>query len=266
MVLKASKDEPSVQHTPDGMAPPVAFIIGAGSNVGQAVGETLKGLGYKVALGSRSGKTPGDGFLAVKIDITDPKTVAAAFNTVTAELGIPSVVIFNPNSYEHLPKEKDPLSLPYASFQRHVTFGTAVFDAAQHALAGFRKLGPSSAGAPRTFITTGNVSPFWKPSATFVTIQVQKVVSLYLSELFAGSYKKEGFQFYFALQVNEKGGPPVDGEFSGDAHAAAYKRILESASQGEYDVWFLKDGSPYTGPKPGQPTDGELRLVTNNIA
>ncbi|KAI0049511.1 hypothetical protein FA95DRAFT_1604326 [Auriscalpium vulgare] len=270
---------------------PVAFVIGAGNVIGQAVGSTLKDEGYQVALGSRTGANFGDGFLSVKIDVLEPATVAAAFDEVTRHLGPPAVVVFNREwcssmiprrhaldgfsfkavSFEHIPTEDDPLSLPREAFEKHLALGTAVFDAARHALAGFRKLDPGGAGSPRSFIVTGNIAPFWVPKAKYLTIQLQKVIAAYLTELFAGSYRTEGVQwvfhkidesiycdaddvvrFYFALQVTAQGGPP-ESELSGEAHAIAYKRILENSSQGEWDVWFVADGSPYTGDKPGLP-------------
>ncbi|KAI0049510.1 hypothetical protein FA95DRAFT_859197 [Auriscalpium vulgare] len=234
------------------MTVPAAFIIGAGSNVGKAVAQVLKDLGYAVALGSRSGASLGDEFLTIKVDATEPASVSAAFNKVTSELGPPSVVVYNAASFEPIPTAEDALSLPRETFEKHLALGTALFDASQHALTGFRKLGINSAGAPRTFIVTGNIAPWRDAKASYITIQSQKLVEKYLTELFATSYKKEGFQFYFALQVTSAGGAAQE-EFNAKAHAVAYKRILEKTSQSDYDVWFVADGSPYEGPKPGPP-------------
>ncbi|KAI0049512.1 hypothetical protein FA95DRAFT_1556805 [Auriscalpium vulgare] len=142
------------------MPPPVAFIIGAGWNVGRSVASTLKGLGYKIALGSRSPPGFTGDFLYVRMDATKPDDVAEAFDKVTKELGPPHVVIFNPCTFQPIPRPGDPLSLSRPAFERHIAIGTAVFDSAQHALAGFRKLGPGTPGSPRTFIVTGNIAPF----------------------------------------------------------------------------------------------------------
>ena len=73
----------------------VAFIIGAGPNVGQSVGRTLAQNGYQVAAGSRSAKPNEDGFLPVALDVAKPESIERAFQTVTKELGPPNVVIFN---------------------------------------------------------------------------------------------------------------------------------------------------------------------------
>lgn len=80
------------------MPSPIAFIIGAGSNVGKSVAEMLLKNGYKVALGSRKldQNVDKDGFLPVTVDVTKPETIASAFKTVEEKLGAPaSVVVYN---------------------------------------------------------------------------------------------------------------------------------------------------------------------------
>ena len=80
------------------MPSPIAFIIGAGSNVGKSVGEMLLKNGYKVALGSRrlDQNADKDGFFPVTVDVTKPETIASAFKTVEEKLGAPaSVVVYN---------------------------------------------------------------------------------------------------------------------------------------------------------------------------
>lgn len=71
----------------------VAFIIGAGPNVGSAVAAKLQGGGYKVAVGSRNPKAE-EGYFPVKLDIEDRKSVLSALDTVNKELGPVNVVIF----------------------------------------------------------------------------------------------------------------------------------------------------------------------------
>jgi NAD(P)-dependent dehydrogenase (short-subunit alcohol dehydrogenase family) len=77
------------------MSPPVAFIIGAGANVGRHTAAALKAKGYKVALGSRNPDQTDDGFFGVAVEAQHPESIRAAFAKVNAELGVPSVVIFN---------------------------------------------------------------------------------------------------------------------------------------------------------------------------
>ncbi|KAG8794973.1 hypothetical protein FRC17_008205, partial [Serendipita sp. 399] len=75
----------------------VALILGAGQRIGQGVASRLVADGYKVALGSRSGTdSGGNGTIRVKVDVTKPEEIAAAFATSEKELGAPvSVVVFN---------------------------------------------------------------------------------------------------------------------------------------------------------------------------
>jgi NAD(P)-dependent dehydrogenase (short-subunit alcohol dehydrogenase family) len=77
---------------------PVAFIIGAGSNVGTSVAQRFLQEGYKVAVGSRnpdSSKLREAGFYPVKIDVTDHATITAAFESLNQELGPANVVVYN---------------------------------------------------------------------------------------------------------------------------------------------------------------------------
>jgi NAD(P)-dependent dehydrogenase (short-subunit alcohol dehydrogenase family) len=72
----------------------VAFIIGAGPNVGSAVAAKLKDEGYKVAWGSRNPKVE-EGYFPVKLDIQDKESILSGLDTVNRELGPVNVVIIN---------------------------------------------------------------------------------------------------------------------------------------------------------------------------
>jgi NAD(P)-dependent dehydrogenase (short-subunit alcohol dehydrogenase family) len=76
---------------------PVLFILGAGPNIGLSVAHAFAARGYKIALATRSFQNGigEDGFLRLKLDLTNTKDIPAAFDKVTKELGIPSVVIYN---------------------------------------------------------------------------------------------------------------------------------------------------------------------------
>lgn len=82
------------------MAPLIAFIIGAGKNVGEHTAAALKAKGYQVALGSRKPvveQLKKDGYFPVTVDGGNPESVQTAFAHVNKELGgaHPNVVIFN---------------------------------------------------------------------------------------------------------------------------------------------------------------------------
>jgi NAD(P)-dependent dehydrogenase (short-subunit alcohol dehydrogenase family) len=76
---------------------PIALILGAGSNIGHHVGKSFAEKGYKIALAARSIKeqdsTPDQ--LNIQSDFSNPDSVVETFAKVKAQLGIPSVVIYN---------------------------------------------------------------------------------------------------------------------------------------------------------------------------
>ena len=83
---------------------PVAVVAGAGPGNGAALGRRFANGGYAVALLARhvakiaevAGKI--DGAVAYACDVSDPASVAAAFDTITAELGVVDVLLFNAGS------------------------------------------------------------------------------------------------------------------------------------------------------------------------
>lgn len=76
---------------------PVALILGAGPNIGQAVARTFASKGYKVALASRSLKEADstENQLNIPSDFSKTDDVVNAFTKVKKVFGIPSVVIYN---------------------------------------------------------------------------------------------------------------------------------------------------------------------------
>lgn len=76
---------------------PVALILGAGPNIGQAVARTFASKGYKVALAARSLKEADstENQLNIKTDFANTDDVVNAFDKVNKAFGIPSVVVYN---------------------------------------------------------------------------------------------------------------------------------------------------------------------------
>lgn len=81
------------------MSTRIAFIIGAGSNVGRSVALKLKAEGYKVAVGSRNpdiAEAKKNGFLPVTVDISNISAIDQGFKAVQESYGgPPNVVVFN---------------------------------------------------------------------------------------------------------------------------------------------------------------------------
>ncbi|KAJ7288533.1 hypothetical protein C8J57DRAFT_1280591 [Mycena rebaudengoi] len=219
------------------MSPPVAFIIGAGANVGRHTAAALKAKGYKVALGSRNPDKTDDGFFGVAVEAQHPESIKAAFAKVNAELGVPSVVIFNAAVPE------DPVTLSVESLTDQTALGLAVFAAAQEYVRGARAGLPE--GTLKTFIATGNPLPFIPATnPMWLGLNIQKLVQWRLVELFTSAYSKENFRFYYATLVGEKGGllEPLSGFFtSGPQHAKVYTDLITRKDQADWDYRFTLD-------------------------
>lgn len=79
---------------------PVVLILGAGSNIGQAIARTFASKGYKIALAARSLKEADstDNQLNIPSDFSKTDDVVSAFTKVKKVFGVPSVVIYNGKS------------------------------------------------------------------------------------------------------------------------------------------------------------------------
>jgi NAD(P)-dependent dehydrogenase (short-subunit alcohol dehydrogenase family) len=76
---------------------PLVLLLGAGSNIGQAVAKKFLAGGYHVALAAR--KLPDRKMSSqewtYKFDLSNPSAVEDLFAKVSEDAGIPSVVIVN---------------------------------------------------------------------------------------------------------------------------------------------------------------------------
>ncbi|SKA27786.1 SDR family NAD(P)-dependent oxidoreductase [Consotaella salsifontis] len=84
----------------------IALVTGSDSGIGRAIAEELASEGADVAVTYHSDqdgaeetlrgvKGHGRHGIVVKIDVTDEKSVAEAFNKITSELGVPDILINN---------------------------------------------------------------------------------------------------------------------------------------------------------------------------
>ncbi|KAF7345081.1 hypothetical protein MVEN_01671600 [Mycena venus] len=228
----------------------IAFIIGAGQNIGQHTAAALKAKGYQVALGSRKPvveQVRKDGYFPVAVDAESPESIQAAFAQINKDLGPPSVVIFNAAVVVPAPTPEDPLTLSVADFKRQTDVGVSVYAAAQEAVKGFRT--EALKNAQKTFITTGNALP-WLPAANGARIglNIQKVLEWRLSEIFSNVYAKEGARFYFASLVGDTGSfvDPITNFFtSGPQHAQVYLELITRKDQADWDYRFTLEGKQW---------------------
>lgn len=79
------------------MTKPIAFIIGAGKNIGLSTAAILQSRGYRIALAARSLK-PQDSTtetLHLALDLSKPEAVGPVFASLRKQWGEPSVVFYN---------------------------------------------------------------------------------------------------------------------------------------------------------------------------
>ncbi|KAF7348169.1 hypothetical protein MSAN_01769800 [Mycena sanguinolenta] len=229
----------------------IAFIIGAGKNIGEHTAAALKAKGYKVALGSRKpaiDQVKKDGYLPVVVNVESPESVKTAFSQVTKELGPPNVVIFNAATFVPPPVPEDPLSQPLEVFKQHTDVGLALYAAAQEALAGFRS--EIHKDVPKTFIVTGNPLPWVTINRPgWLGMNVEKTFKWRLIEILSDAYSKEGIRFHYATLVGESGGiiDPLSKFFtSGAQHAQVYLDLVTRKDQADWDYRFTFDGKQWT--------------------
>jgi 3-oxoacyl-[acyl-carrier protein] reductase len=74
----------------------VAFVTGGNRGIGLATALALQGSGHTVVIGSRDPSiTPPDRMGVVKIDVSDPDSINAAFDTIESDFGSVDVLVAN---------------------------------------------------------------------------------------------------------------------------------------------------------------------------
>lgn len=192
------------------MSKPIAFIIGAGKNIGAGVANVLQSKGYRVALAARSLKQEDSTSdkLHLSVDLSNPDSISPAFATLRKQWGEPSVVLYNGKRRQHstlshhrltiftaaavhFTSSEDPISPSVADFTHDLTLNTiSLYAAAKESLASFDKI-PSSVS--KTFFYTGN-SLNVTPQPALMTLGVGKTASAHIIDLASGAYGKKGYQ------------------------------------------------------------------------
>ncbi|KAJ7822458.1 hypothetical protein B0H13DRAFT_2291481 [Mycena leptocephala] len=233
------------------MSPLIAFIIGAGRNIGEHTAAALKAKGYQVALGSRKpdeDQIKKDGYFPVAIDAESPE----------ASKSLRPIERSWVRQMRHLQRcilcaatcPEDPLTLSLEGFKQQTDVGLSVYAAAQEAMRGFRS--ETHKGTLKTFIVTGNALP-WIPASdipSFFGMNIQKVMEWRLMEIFSSAYSKEQARFYYVSLVDaETGGviEPLSSFYtSGPQHAQVYLDLITRGDQADWEYRFTLDGKQWT--------------------
>lgn len=174
------------------MSKPIAFIIGAGKNIGAGVANALQSKGYRVALAARSHKqddSTGDR-LHLSVDLSNPDSVAPAFTSIRKQWGEPAVVFYNAAA-AHFTSESDPFATSVADYALDLTINnTSLYAAIKESVAGFDKLDSS---VPKAFLYTGNILNT-KTMPGLLTLGVGKSASAHVVELADSVYRKKGYK------------------------------------------------------------------------
>ncbi|PNP55307.1 hypothetical protein THARTR1_04449 [Trichoderma harzianum] len=200
----------------------IALILGAGSNVGQALSSTFSQAGYKVALVSRSAKESSSATqVSIAADLTNPDAIPPIFASVRKALGAdPNVVVYNAAGFE------SDLRL----------MNTSAYVAAREAVAGFEKLDKS---LPKAFIYTGNwLNAVTMSNPTHVTLGSGKSAAASWIGAASVHYKEKGYGFYFADERTPEG-KAVGNNISGPAHAEVYLQLAEGKVDAPWHTTFV---------------------------
>ncbi|KAI1097743.1 NAD(P)-binding protein [Jackrogersella minutella] len=218
---------------------PTAFIIGAGPNVGQAVAETFAAAGFQVAVASRTPKLDAK-FRHYVFDGSKPETLPAVFEKVSADLGVPSVVIYNAYKGKVETADNPFGDIDLDTFKENLGINTlSPFVAVQEAIKGFEKLGPSGLGpAGGTFIFTGNITNVSAIPGFLVFGMQKSATASMIQNLALASYPDKPYKFYFTDERRSDGTYVPQG-LSGPAHAAIYIDLAKDAKQRPWNQTFV---------------------------
>lgn len=172
----------------------IALILGAGSNVGQAVAKTFFEAGYKIASVSRSAKdSPSDRQIHIAADLTKPDSIPGIFATVRQKLGAdPNIVIYNAAALTPPADPTNIFTVDVDALESDLRLmNSSAYVAAREAVAGFDKLDKA---LPKAYIYTGNwlnVVALTLPS--YVTLGIGKSAASYWISAASSIYKDKGY-------------------------------------------------------------------------
>ncbi|KAI5918847.1 putative short chain type dehydrogenase [Camillea tinctor] len=217
---------------------PIALIIGAGPNVGQASAETFAAAGYEVVVASRSSKL-GPKYRHFVFDAYKPETVPALFEKVSAEVGVPSVVIYNASGVKSGTADQ-PFDSDLDELRETLSVNTtSPYLAAREATKGFEKLEAQGLGPEgATFIFTGNMLND-TAIAGLLTFGMGKTATAHMIQHLAlAAYPGKPYKFYYGDERRADGSPMTQG-LGGKAHADLYLDLAKDPAQRPWQQTFV---------------------------
>ncbi|KAI1394293.1 NAD(P)-binding protein [Hypoxylon trugodes] len=215
-----------------------ALIIGAGPRVGQSAAEAFLAAGYKVAVASRTQKLDPK-FRFYAFDGSKPETVPALFEKVSADLGIPSVVIHVAAFKAQGSTEQQPFD-SVEDIRTGFNVNTLTpYVAAQEAVKGFEKLGAEGLGpSGGTFIYVGNIGNV-TAVPLFLDLSMHKSASATLvKQLALAAYNDKPWKFYYVDERRENG-LYVPRGLSGPGHAELFLDLAKDVKQRPWSQTFV---------------------------
>ncbi|KAF2149519.1 NAD(P)-binding protein [Myriangium duriaei CBS 260.36] len=219
------------------MSKPIAFIIGAGKNIGASTDRLLRSKGYRVAQAARSldVNDASEDSLRLKVDLASADSIKHAFEEIRSKWGEPNVVIYN-GAALHFAKP-EVFSVSVDDFVSDLTVNTvSVYAAAAEAVKGFKKL-PDT--LPKVFTVTGNMlneAPLGDGS--FVTLGAGKSATAHILATATVGYKSAGYRFYYVDQRTVEGGPVLNG-VDGEGHAQMFESLIDGKEDLPWQVTFV---------------------------
>ncbi|KAK7699365.1 hypothetical protein SLS64_011661 [Diaporthe eres] len=246
---------------------PVILIFGVGANTGLATATKFAKEGYKVAGVSRnpSAEVKAATDLIVPADLTDPKTVEAAFEKVTKELGVPHVVVYSASDGQ-MNSTEDPITVSSARLTEILTVSTiSAYAAARLAVKGWATL---PASAKKAFFYVGNMTNTQVFPETH-TLGMAKNAAAYFIETAAEAYKRAGrdYKFYYVDERLEND-ESVMMDIDGGAHALEFWKLAHEVEGQSHWCWTFVKGDAAKGEagryvRNRAAADREYRLVSD---
>ncbi|KAI0388750.1 hypothetical protein F5Y17DRAFT_180882 [Xylariaceae sp. FL0594] len=231
---------------------PVALLIGVGGNVGRAAVSSFAAAGYGVAIASRNERFDSSKYSFFKFDAEEPASLPEVFKRVHAEVGIPSVVVYN--AYATAPKMDSVAEVDSVEkVQKRLNVNTvSPVVAADEAIKGFLKLEAEGKLGPEgaTYLFTGNALNE-KAIPGMLTLGLGKSAAARAVESLARHKfnNDKNFSFYYVDERAEDGTPMYKG-VTADAHAEVFLKLAREPKQGPWQYTFTA-ASGYKAFAPG---------------